>query len=95
MFVGEKFKNFHCEFCFLNKESVMSDMNINTNNMNEEEKGLLCSVINNLGSGQHPCADLNTLSSFRKKYVDKLLVKAESKLTPQGLELLSSIKEKI
>lgn len=69
--------------------------NIKTDQLNQEEKNLLCSIIDNLGSGEHPCADEHTLSGFRKEYVNELLVLAESKLNEKGLNVLKGIKEKI
>ena len=69
--------------------------NIKTNQLNQDEKNLLCSIINNLGSGEHPCADERTLSGFRKEYVNELLISAESKLNEKGLSVLQGIKAKI
>ena len=68
---------------------------INISVLNNEEKNFLCSIINNLGSGEHPVAEEHTLSGFQKEYVNELFVLAESKLSPKGLEVLTQVKEKL
>ena len=71
-------------------------------NFTTEEKGLIASIINNFGSGQHPYADPNggSFNYFRISYLKDLLKtkrfeKAKENLRPEMHAILNSIKEKI
>ena len=59
-----------------------------------DNKAVLCSVINRVGSGQHPVADSETLPFFKEEYVRKCLKKTSKKLTPEGYkQALSALEE--
>lgn len=60
--------------------------------LNEEQTTLACSIINNLGDGQHPVADENTLKYFTIDYLSGLFPLAESKMTNKGKETIASIR---
>jgi len=61
--------------------------------LNTEQQRLLCSIINNLGTGEHPVADEKTLKHFNKEYVLELTEKAKAKLNEAGNAILESIVE--
>ena len=68
----------------------------------DDEKGLLCSIINKFGSQQHPIADEKTFPFFTVEYVKEILytnkyefINQKDKLSGLGVELLKSIEEKI
>lgn len=59
--------------------------------LNTEQQNLLCSIINNLGTGEHPVADEKTLKYFEKEYILELCEKAKGKLNETGNSILESI----
>ena len=67
------------------------------NSLNDAEKSFVASVINNLGSGQHPVADSNELEYFKLDYVKKLLKKCSTtkKLNVAGKEMANNILTKL
>ena len=71
-------------------------------NFTTEEKGLIASIINRFGTGQHPYADPNegTFNYFKIAYLKDLLNtkrfnEAKENLRPEMLTVLNNIKEKI
>jgi hypothetical protein len=61
--------------------------------LNTDQQRLLCSIINNIGTGEHPCADEKTLKYFTTDYVLELCEKAKAKLNEAGNAILESIVE--
>jgi len=61
--------------------------------LNTEQQRLLCSIINNLGTGEHPVADEKSLKYFTKDYVLELCEKARALLNEAGNAILESIVE--
>ena len=68
----------------------------------EDEKGFLCSIINNFGSDQHPVADEKSLPFFTVEYIKEILytdkfdfINQKDNLSGLGVHLLKSIEEKI
>jgi hypothetical protein len=66
----------------------------------EDELNLLCAIINNFGTDQHPIADENSINFFTIDYVKELIetehfIKAKSKMNSLGKNLLKSINNKL
>lgn len=64
--------------------------------LNADQQGLMCSIINRFGGGQHPIADGNSLNYFTIDYVKKILngkkfLKAKENLSQKGKEILETI----
>ena len=67
---------------------------------NEEEKELICSIINKFGSGQHPVASLKTVDVFTVSYLKEILKKkkfinSKSNLSELGKKTLIQIETKL
>jgi len=46
---------------------------MNTNELTKDLQNHLCAIINIYGTGQHPYADLGSLSYFEQTYIDECL----------------------
>lgn len=67
---------------------------------NQDQRELICSIINRFGSGQHPYADDNTFSGFTISYLKEILEKKRFKssignLNETGKKVLAEIQTKL
>ena len=70
--------------------------NVNVDSLKDSEKKLLASVINSLGSGDHPWADFETIQFFAEDYVFECINKGlNSEASEPAKMFLSNIKEKM
>jgi hypothetical protein len=66
----------------------------------DEQKGLICSVINKFGTGQHPWADIHTIDGFMVSYLKEILESrkfnnAKHNFSPLGFQMIEEIKTKL
>jgi hypothetical protein len=67
---------------------------------NQEQRELICSIINRFGSGGHPVANTDTFSGFSVSYLKEILNKKKFKssignLTELGKKTLTEIEVKL
>lgn len=67
--------------------------------LNQEEIGLACSLINRYGSGDHPVADINTYHGFCISYLREIITKIHdngvvNNLSEKGKETLKTLEGK-
>jgi hypothetical protein len=65
---------------------------------NQEQRDMICAIINTFGDGQHPWADNSTFSSFTLSYLKQVLNRKKFKnvtMTKIGGRILADIQNKI
>lgn len=65
-------------------------------NLNAEQRGLVSSIINRFGDGQHPVCDEQTFSGFYLSYFQKIIkrkrfLKSLDKFTEKGKQVWNEI----
>lgn len=61
--------------------------NLNLENLNEEDKQLLASIINHVDIEEHPCATLANLKYFRATFAKRCITKALPRLNEEYREV--------
>lgn len=67
---------------------------------NQEQKELICSIINRFGTGQHPCAESGNVHGFAVSYLKSILDSKKFKaaavnLSEVGKKTLEEIQAKL
>lgn len=76
-------------------EAISSSKSVKDFKFSKDELEFLQSLINGLGSGQHPYADSKTIGSFNMKYVDGLMKKAKNKVPSKFKSQYDSVTSKL